>query len=87
MSKSDDLVGGTGPNSAARLKSFVERIEKLEEEKAAIAGDIKDIYTEAKSIGYDTATLRRVIRERKKDSADREEQESLFDTYWAALAD
>jgi uncharacterized protein (UPF0335 family) len=75
----------TGPVNAPRLQSIVERIEKLEEERRAIGSDIKDVFTEAKSIGYDVKTLRRVIKARAQDPADRAEQESLFDTYMHAL--
>lgn len=71
--------------SADRLKSFVERIERLEEERVAIASDIKDIYAEAKSIGYDVGTMRKVIRLRGMDAADRAEQQALLDTYMHAL--
>ena len=74
-----------GPISADRLKSFVERIEKLEEERRAIGGDIKDVYSEAKGVGYDVKTIRRVVRARAMDAADRAEQETLFDTYCHAL--
>jgi len=74
-----------GGISADRLKSFVERIEKLEEEKAAIAGDIKDVYSEAKGVGYDTKTIRKVVALRKMDSADRAEAQALLDTYCHAL--
>lgn len=74
-----------GPISAERLKSFIERIEKLEEERKAIGGDIKDVYSEAKSVGYDVGTMRKVIRLRAMDPADRHEQEALLDTYWHAL--
>lgn len=77
----------SGPASIARdqLRSIVERIEKLEEEKAAIAGDIKEVYAEAKANGYDTKTLRQVVRLRKKDSAERQEEEALLDLYLHAL--
>ena len=71
--------------SADRLKSFVERIERLEEERVAIASDIKDIYTEAKAIGYDVGTMRKVIRLRGMDAADRAEQQALLETYMHAL--
>jgi uncharacterized protein (UPF0335 family) len=75
------------PTRIARdqLKSIVERIERLEEEKAALAEDIKEVYAEAKANGYDTKTLRTVIRLRKQDSAERQEQEALLDLYLAAL--
>lgn len=68
-----------------QLRSIVERIEKLEEEKAAIAGDIKEVYAEAKANGFDTKTLRQVVRLRKQDSAERQEQEALLDLYLHAL--
>ena len=64
-----------GPVSADRLKSFVERIEKLEEERKAISGDIRDVYSEAKGVGYDVKTMRKIISIRKVDAADRDEQE------------
>ncbi len=68
-----------------QLRSIVERIEKLEEERAAIAGDIKEVYAEAKANGFDTKTLRQVVRLRKQDSAERQEQEALLDLYLHAL--
>ena len=76
-----------GHNSVApdRLRSLVERIERLEEEKKALADDIKDIYTEAKSAGYDPKALRQVIRERRMNAADRQEREALLDVYRHAL--
>lgn len=77
-------VGGV---EAERLKSFIERIERLEEEKTAIAGDIKDVYAEAKSAGYDTKIMRKVISLRKMDPVDRNEQEELLDLYMAALGE
>jgi uncharacterized protein (UPF0335 family) len=75
------------PAGVARdqLRAVVERIEKLEEEKAAIAGDIKEVYAEAKANGFDTKTLRRVVQLRKQDSAERQEQEALLDIYLHAL--
>jgi uncharacterized protein (UPF0335 family) len=74
-----------GPISAERLKSFVERIEKLEEERHAIGSDIRDVYSEAKGVGYDVKTMRKVVGLRKMDAADRAEQEALLDTYKHAL--
>jgi uncharacterized protein (UPF0335 family) len=74
-----------GPVSADRLKSFVERIEKLEEEKKAIGGDIRDVYSEAKGTGYDVKTMRKIISIRKQDAAERDEQEQLLDVYKHAL--
>ncbi len=75
-------VGGI---AAPQLKAIVERIERLEEEKKAIADDIKDVYAEAKANGFDTKILRTVIRLRKQDKAEREEQETLLELYLAAL--
>jgi|GEM_PF-956707 len=74
-----------GPISADRLKSFVERIEKLSEERDAIGSDIREVYAEAKGVGYDVKTMRKVVAERKIDSADRDEQEALLDVYRHAL--
>jgi uncharacterized protein (UPF0335 family) len=68
-----------------QLKAIVERIERLEEEKQALASDIKDVYAEAKANGFDTKTLRTIIRLRKQDTAERQEQEALLDLYLNAL--
>jgi uncharacterized protein (UPF0335 family) len=82
MSKSN-----SGPIfSADRLRSFVERIERLEEERKAISGDIRDVYAEAKGVGYDVKIMRKVVQLRKMDAAERDEQEALLDTYWHALS-
>lgn len=74
-----------GGVQAERLKSLVERIERLEEERRATAGDIREVYAEAKSAGYDTKVMRQIIRERRMDTADRQEQEALLDVYRRAL--
>jgi uncharacterized protein (UPF0335 family) len=75
-----------GSNSAGKqLKSIVDRIEKLEAEKAAVSTDISDVYAEAKSAGFDPKVLRQVVRNRKTDPAKREEFESLVDTYEHAI--
>lgn len=71
--------------AAGQLRSIIERIERLEEEKKAIADDIKDVYGEAKSNGFDTKVLRQVVRIRKQDQAERQEQEALLDLYLGAL--
>ena len=68
-----------------QLKAFVSRIERLEEEKSSIADDIKDVYGEAKAVGFDTKTLRAVIRLRKQDAQERREQADLLDVYLNAL--
>ncbi len=75
----------TGGVSAERLRAFVQRIERLEEEKGALAGDIREVYSEAKGTGYDVKVLRQVIRLRKMDKTDRAEQEAVLDTYMRAL--
>lgn len=75
-------VGGI---AADRLRSFIERIERLEDEKAALAADIREVFAEAKSNGFDTKIMRQVVRLRKMESADREEQELLLDLYKRAL--
>ncbi len=71
--------------AAGQLRSIIERIERLEEEKKAIGDDIKDVYGEAKSNGFDTKVLRQVVRIRKLDQAERQEQEALLDLYLGAL--
>jgi len=68
-----------------QLRSFIERIERLEEEKKTISDDIKDVYGEAKGTGFDTPTLRKVIAIRKQDRDERMEQEAVLDTYLFAL--
>jgi len=80
-------MAGVGHNTIAgdQLKAIVERVERLEEEKAAIAGDIKEVYAEAKANGYDTKILREVVRIRKMDTAKRQEREALLETYMHAL--
>jgi uncharacterized protein (UPF0335 family) len=76
--------------SAARfakdhLKAFVERVERLEEEKKAISDDIRDVYGEAKANGFDIKALRTIVRLRKQDADERREQEAILDTYLHAL--
>jgi uncharacterized protein (UPF0335 family) len=75
----------TGGVAAGQLKSFIERIERLEEEKKGIADDIRDVYAEAKGQGFDAKVMRQVIRLRKKDTAERQEEEALLDLYMHAL--
>lgn len=75
----------TGGFAADRLRSLIERIERLEEEKKAISSDIRDIFAEAKSAGFDVKIMRAVIKLRKMNAADRDEQEFLLDTYKKAL--
>lgn len=71
--------------AAAELRQFIERIENLEEEKAAISQDIKDVMGEAKGRGYDTTAIRTILRLRKKDPNERLEEETILQTYMAAL--
>jgi uncharacterized protein (UPF0335 family) len=77
----------TGPTKFAKdqLRSVVDRIETIEEEKKTLGGDIRDIYTEAKGNGYDVKALRTIVRLRKLSTADRQEQETILETYMQAL--
>jgi len=68
-----------------QLRSLVERVERLEEERAALSADIREVYSEAKGVGFDTRIMRQVVRLRKLDRADRQEQEAILDLYLAAL--
>ena len=77
-------VAATGV-AAEELKQFVERIERLEEEKAGIAGDIKDVFAEMKGRGFDTKAVRKIISIRKKDHAERQEEEAILELYMQAL--
>lgn len=80
---SDDTeVGGI---AAERLRSIIERVERLEEEKKALSSDIKDIMAEAKSAGFDVKVIRQVIRIRKQEPAEVEEMETLLDLYRRAM--
>jgi len=74
-----------GGIAADQLRSIIERVEKLEEEKAALGADIREVFAEAKGNGYDTKALRQVIKLRKMEKAEREEQEHVLDTYLRAL--
>ncbi len=75
-------VGGV---AGARLKQLIERIERLEEEKSSIGSDIKDVYGEAKSTGFDVKTMRKLVRLRKMDEQKRNEEDELLDLYRAAI--
>lgn len=74
-----------GGVAGEQLRSFIERIERLEEEKKGIAEDIKEVYAGAKAVGFDTKVMRKVIAIRKMDQADRQEQEALLDVYLHAI--
>jgi uncharacterized protein (UPF0335 family) len=67
------------------LRAFIERVERLEEEKKALADDIREVYAEAKGTGFDTKVMRQVVRLRKMETADRQEQEAMLDLYLSAL--
>ncbi len=80
--ESEGEFGGT---AGKRIKAFIERVERLEEEKAALADDIKDVYAEAKATGFDTKTLRKIVRLRKMDLEKRREEDELLELYKAAI--
>lgn len=71
--------------AAGQLRTLIERIERLEEDKQSIAEDIKDVYAEAKGTGFDTRAIRTLVRLRKKDVAERQEEEAILDLYKSAL--
>ena len=77
-----DTISST---AQGKLKSIIERIERLEEDKAAVANDLKEVYAEAKGEGFDTKILRKVVRLRKQDKAKRDEEEALIDLYISAI--
>lgn len=74
-----------GNNSAGAIKAYIDRVEKLEEEKAAIATDIKEVYAEAKGNGFDTKTLREIIKRRRMDADERAERDHMLELYEKAL--
>ncbi|WP_236020331.1 DUF2312 domain-containing protein [Sabulicella rubraurantiaca] len=80
-----DPESDVGGIAADRLRSIIERVERLEEERKALADDIKDIFAEAKSAGFDVKVVRQIIRLRKQEPAEVEEQETLLDLYRRAL--
>lgn len=81
----DEVGDDVGGISGKRLKSFIERVERLEEEKSAIAEDIKEVYGEAKATGFDTKIIRRLIKERKMDAEKRNEEDEVLRLYKAAI--
>lgn len=83
--KDHNETADVGGIAADRLRSIIERVERLEEERKALSGDIKDIFTEAKSAGFDVKVLRQIIRIRKQEPSEVEEQETLLDIYRRAL--
>lgn len=85
MSEEPGVGHNTNNIAADRLKSIIDRIERLEEERKGLGSDIKDIYAEAKSAGFDVKVLRQIIRIRKQEPAEVEEMETLLDVYRRAL--
>ena len=87
MTDLPDINGGDNAQTVAagQLRAFIERVETLEEAKTDIADDIKEVFAEAKSTGFDTKAMRAIIRLRKKDQAERQEEEAILDLYKAAL--
>ncbi|MDI7774284.1 DUF2312 domain-containing protein [Asticcacaulis sp. EMRT-3] len=80
----DDVISGA---AQTRLRTIIERVERLEEDKAGIMADIKEIYDEAKGEGFDVKILRKVVALRKKDKLKREEEETILDLYLTAIGD
>ena len=78
-------IGHNSSVAKDQLKSIIERVERLTEEKDAIASDVRDVYSEAKGNGYDVKAIRTIIKMRKQDAADRAEQEAILETYLHAL--
>jgi uncharacterized protein (UPF0335 family) len=85
LKPSNDQPGDAGGVSGARLKTYLERIERLEEEKSGLADDIKDIYAEAKAFGFDVKTLRQIVRLRKIEIEKRREADELLELYKSAI--
>ena len=85
MLDKNPIATDTESVAADQLKALIERIERLEEEKAGIAGDIREIYAEAKGNGFDTKVMRKIISLRKKDHAERQEEEAILELYLQAL--
>jgi len=81
----EDIAQDTGGVSGQRLKAFIERVERLEEEKAGLAEDIKDIFAECKGVGFDVKIVRKILKLRKMDKEKRQEEEELLELYKAAI--
>jgi uncharacterized protein (UPF0335 family) len=84
MSDENNAMGGI---AAEALRQFIERIERLDEEKSALTADIKDVYAQAKSQGFETKAVRQIVRLRKKDRQEREEEQAILDLYLAAIGE
>jgi len=83
--KKDEIATGTEEVNAGHLRAFIERIERLEEEKRALSDDIKDVYGEAKANGFDVKIMRKIVSIRKQDRDKRMEEETILDLYLVAL--
>jgi uncharacterized protein (UPF0335 family) len=81
----DEITETSQTVAAGQLRAFIERVERLEEEKKTIADDIKEVFAEMKGTGFDTKAVRKIIRLRKQDQAERQEEEAILDLYMAAL--
>ena len=81
----DDITETSQTVAAGQLRAFIERVERLEEEKKTISDDIKEVFAEMKGTGFDTKAVRAIIRLRKQDQAERQEAEAILDLYKAAL--
>jgi uncharacterized protein (UPF0335 family) len=85
MADDSSSIDVLNTDAQTRLKTIIERIERLEEDKAAVANDIKEVFAEAKGDGFDVKILRKVVRLRKQDKAKRQEEEALLDLYLSAI--
>jgi uncharacterized protein (UPF0335 family) len=85
MADGSPMLDTIDTTAQGKLKSLIERIERLEEDKAAVATDLKEVYAEAKGEGFDTKIVRKVVRLRKQDKAKRQEEEALIDLYISAI--
>jgi uncharacterized protein (UPF0335 family) len=85
MADDSSTLDTLNASAQGKLKSLIERIERLEEDKATVATDLKEVYAEAKGEGFDTKIIRKVIRLRKQDTAKRQEEEALIDLYISAI--
>lgn len=81
----DEIASSSQTVAASQLRAFIERVERLEEDKQAVADDIKEVFAEMKGTGFDVKAVRAIIRLRKKDQAERQEEEAMLDLYKAAL--
>jgi uncharacterized protein (UPF0335 family) len=82
---SEEITETSQTVAAGQLRAFIERIERLTEEKDSVSTDIKEVYAEAKGTGFDTKAIRKIVSMRKKDAAERQEEESILELYKNAL--